>query len=63
MVFKYKRYFNELPIKKNNYFTFGSLNNFMKINDEVFDVWINILKKVKNSKIILKSSLYVCEDV
>ena len=50
-------------IKKNGYFTFGSLNNFMKINDEVLDTWINILKKIKNSKIILKSSLYVCEDV
>ena len=35
----------------------------MKINEEVLDVWINILKKIKNSKIILKSSLYVCEDV
>tara|TARA_B100000282_G_C31452042_1_gene362854 strand:+ start:34 stop:588 length:555 start_codon:yes stop_codon:yes gene_type:complete len=35
----------------------------MKINDEVLDVWIKILKKVKNSKIILKSSLYICEDV
>ena len=60
--FEYKRYFNELPLK-NNYFTFGSLNNFMKINDEVLDTWINILKKIKNSKLILKSSLYVCEDV
>ena len=59
----YKRYFNELPIKKNGYFTFGSLNNFMKINEKVMDAWVNILKKVKNSKIILKSSLYVCEDV
>ena len=35
----------------------------MKINEEVLDVWIKILKKVKNSKIILKSSLYICEDV
>ncbi len=61
--FKIKRYINELPIKKNGYITFGSLNNFMKVNEEVLDVWINILKKVKNSKIILKSSLYVCEDV
>ena len=59
----YKRYFNELAIKKNGYFTFGSLNNFMKVNEKVMDVWVNILKKVKNSKIILKSSLYVCEDV
>ena len=61
--FKIKRNLNELPIKKNGHITFGSLNNFMKINDEVLDVWINILKKIKNSKIILKSSLYVCEDV
>ena len=60
---KHERYFNELPIKKNGYFTFGSFNNFMKVNEKVLDVWVNILKKIKNSKIILKSSLYVCEDV
>ena len=63
MVLNIKDIYNELPFKKNNYFTFGSLNNFMKINDEVLDVWIKILKKVKNSKIILKSSLYICDDV
>ena len=57
--FEYKRSYNELPFKKNNYFTFGSLNNFMKINDEVLNTWIKILKKVKNSKIILKSSMYI----
>ncbi len=61
--FESERFFSELPFNKNNYFTFGSLNNFMKINEEVLDVWIKILKKVKNSKIILKSSIYVCEDV
>ena len=61
--FEYERAYNELPFKKNNYITFGSLNNFMKINEEVLDTWIKILKKVENSKIILKSSLYVCEDV
>ena len=61
--FEYKRAYNELPFKKNNYITFGSLNNFMKINEEVLDTWIKILREVENSKIILKSSLYVCEDV
>ena len=63
VVLKYKRYFNELPLKKNGYFTFGSLNNFMKINDEVLKCLDKNFKKIKNSKIILKSSLYVCEDV
>ena len=61
--FDLKRYYNELPVKKNGYFTFGSFNNFMKINEGVLDVWVSILKKIKNSKLILKSSLYLCEDV
>ena len=61
--FEYKRVFNELPFKKNNFFTFGSLNNFTKINDEVLNTWIKILKKTKNSKLILKSSLFLCEKV
>ena len=61
--FNFERKLIELPVKKNNYFTFGSLNNFRKVNEEVLDIWVKILKRVKNSKIILKSSLYVCEDV
>ena len=61
--FEHKRTYNELPFKRNGYLTFGSLNNFMKINDEVLNTWIKILKKVKKSKIILKSSLFICEDV
>ena len=61
--FDYKRTYNGLPFKKNNYFTFGSFNNFMKINDDVLNTWIQILKKIKNSKLILKSSLFVCEEV
>jgi predicted O-linked N-acetylglucosamine transferase (SPINDLY family) len=44
------------PFIKNNYITFGSFNNFLKINDNVIDVWSKILQNVKNSKLILKSS-------
>ena len=34
---------------------FGSFNNLAKINDNVIFVWSEILKKVKNSKLFLKS--------
>ena len=61
--FEYKRVYSELPFKKNDYFTFGSLNNFIKINNEVLNAWIKILKNTKNSKLILKSSLFLCDEV
>ena len=60
--FKFKREFTELPMKKNKHITFGSFNNFLKISDEVVEVWSKILKKVYKSKLILKSSLTVNKD-
>ena len=36
-----------LPYKENKYITFGSLNNFAKINYDVLETWIKILKKLK----------------
>ncbi len=44
------------PIIKNKFITFGSFNNFNKINDDVIEVWSKILNEVKNSKLVLKSS-------
>ena len=61
--FKFKREFSELPIKKNKYITFGSFNNFLKISDNVVEVWSQILKKINNSKLILKSSLNVNKNI
>lgn len=49
----------EPPCLKNKYITFGSFNNFHKINDNVIDVWSQILKNVTGSKLILKSSLKI----
>ena len=54
--FDFNRIFQELPFLKNNYITFGSFNNFLKISDQVVETWSNILKKVDGSKLILKSS-------
>ena len=61
--FKYERKFNELKALNQKYFTFGSLNNFMKISDETIDAWSMILTKVKNSILILKSSNFCNEEI
>ena len=52
-----KRILNETPFKLNNHITFGSFNNFLKISNETIEAWSKILKNVKNSKLILKSSV------
>ncbi len=43
------------PMRKNDYVTFGSFNNFAKVSPTIIRHWISILKKVSNSKLLLKS--------
>ena len=45
-----------IPYEKNGYITFGSFNNFAKINKNVVKAWLKILKLVPNSRLLLKSS-------
>ena len=52
-----KRTNYQSPCFKNNFFTFGSFNNFNKINDDVIRVWSEILKNVNKSRLVLKSSI------
>ena len=47
------------PCLNKDQLTFGSFNNFNKINDNVINVWSTILKKMDNAKLILKSSLNI----
>ena len=54
--FDFERKQNPPPFIKNKYFTFGSFNNFDKINEEVISVWSHILKEIENSKLVLKTS-------
>ena len=54
--FDFERKKNPPPFVKNKYFTFGSFNNFDKINPDVVSTWSKILKKVDNSKLVLKTS-------
>jgi len=51
-----ERQFYNAPMIKNKHITFGSFNNFRKINNDVIDVWSSILKKINNAKLILKAS-------
>ncbi len=51
-----ERKFNPAPSIINKHVTFGSFNNFRKINDKVIEVWSYILKQIPNSKLILKTS-------
>jgi len=53
--FEFSRLEYSAPVLKNNYITFGSFNNFNKINSSVVKIWSNILKKIPNSKLIIKS--------
>lgn len=51
-----ERQFYDAPMTKNKYITFGSFNNFRKINIDVIDAWSSILKNTDNAKLILKAS-------
>ena len=45
----------ELPYFRNNYVTFACFNSFKKISKSTFMAWVEILKKVPNSKLLLKN--------
>ena len=61
--FNIKRNLKILPNIDNNCIVFGSFNNFNKVNQTVIDTWCEILIKVKNSKLILKSSSPRISDI
>lgn len=44
----------ELPYEKTGIFTFSSFNNLRKLTPETFALWIEILKAVPNSRLVLK---------
>lgn len=54
---------SELPALKNKYFTFGSFNNFPKMNPSVLQTWALILKKSPNTRLILKNINFYDESV
>lgn len=55
--FEFKKGTTKAPLLSNEYITFGSFNNYSKINKNVLSVWSLILSKIKDSRLILKSSV------
>ena len=46
---------SELPALKNSFITFGSFNNYAKISTKILELWIQILQRVPNSKLLIKA--------
>lgn len=46
------------PFQKNGYVTFGSLNNFSKVTDEMLGLWAEILRQVPCSHLYLKAHIF-----
>ncbi|SFW31884.1 O-linked N-acetylglucosamine transferase, SPINDLY family protein [Selenomonas ruminantium] len=46
------------PFRHNGYVTFGSFNNFAKVNDEVLITWCKILLAVPDSHLLLKAAVF-----
>lgn len=46
---------SNLPLLKNGYPTFGSLNHISKISPTIIKIWAEILKKLPQAKLILKA--------
>jgi len=44
---------NALPAIETGQITFGSLNNFCKLNDQVTTLWSRLLQKVQNSRLLI----------
>jgi len=47
---------NSLPALKHHYITFGTLTRSLRINYKTIRVWVEILKRVRNSHLIINSS-------
>lgn len=50
----------ERPHVENGYITFGCANNLYKISERVVGVWAQILKKVPNSRLLIKARQLDC---
>ncbi|MBQ9364980.1 MAG: glycosyltransferase, partial [Schwartzia sp.] len=52
----------DAPCTKNGFITFGSFNNFTKVNDDVLGTWRIIMEQVPGSRLLLKAGVFASED-
>lgn len=50
------------PCQQKNYITFGSFNNFAKVNDGMLGLWRELLQQVPGSRLLLKHQLLGTEE-
>jgi len=55
--------YTKLPCKENNFFTFGSLNNYFKYNERVLDLWSDILRLTNKTKLFLSGNAIFLNQV
>jgi len=51
-----------LPALENGYITFGCMNNFSKVTNQVLDLWAQLLQQVPNSRLLLKAKQLADDD-
>ena len=62
MPFHGKEPVGEAPHERKGCITFGSFNNFTKVNDQVLETWGKILSAVPGSRLLLKAEVFDHED-
>lgn len=52
-----------LPALEKDYVTFGCMNNFSKVTNEVLDLWAQLLQEVPDSRLLLKAKQLSDKDI
>jgi protein O-GlcNAc transferase len=52
-----------LPAQQNHHITFGSFNNFTKVNPPLLDLWAQILHRVPDSRLMIKAKALCADSV
>jgi predicted O-linked N-acetylglucosamine transferase (SPINDLY family) len=52
-----------LPSEKNGWITFGSFNRMPKMNNTILEIWASILKRLKKSRLLLKTKAFKDPDI